>query len=287
MRNLLYLVGFIFTLIACQNEEPERVMPTVMEPPTDTVRYLNRQVIRMYGTCQDPQDYTCTRAQLDYILVTSGVEDRIRQRINKTILNRLCADSLSLDAFLDGFLAEYDEYVHSDFEFMDEEPGWFYEGTVKVAMNDPRVLTLAHLVHIFTGGAHGNYTTEFWHFNRKTGFPLELGDLVAADHHDELVELGERFFRRGMKLEVNGSLNDSYGFSFPEDQFYLPEKFAMLPEGLTFIFNTYEIASYADGELQFTIPYPELKDVAKPGSTLATLVAKPPYLGPLTERPSL
>ena len=287
MKNLLFVVGLISILTACQNELPEQSAPTVIGPPTDTIGYMSRHLLRMYGSCTDPEDHTCTRAEMDYLLVTSGLDDRTRQRINKTIIQRLSGDSLTLESYLEGFLAEYDEYVLSDFEFMDEEPGWFFHAQLKMAMNDPRILTLAHLEHIFTGGAHGNYVTEYWHFNRSTGFPVELTDLISDEQAMALKELGEYYFREGMHLGSNGSLNESYGFSFPDDQFYLPEAFALLPEGLTFIFGTYEIASYADGELSFTIPYSALTDIAKPGSALAKLVDVPPYCSKRNERPNL
>ncbi|MCB0706664.1 MAG: DUF3298 and DUF4163 domain-containing protein [Saprospiraceae bacterium] len=276
MKNLLVLVGFILTMAACE-EESSKQGAKIITAPQDTLTYLNRHLLRTYGNCQDPEDYTCTHAEVKYLLITGGVTDIVRKRINQTILSNLQGEEKSLEDFLDRFLNEYHEYVESDFEFMDEEPGWFYEGRLNMALNDVRVLTLAHQEYEFTGGAHGNYQTKFWHFNCQTGMSLNLVDLIQPENEAELTALGEHYFRLNMHLREDGSINESTGFSFPDDEFYLPPVYALLPQGLTFTFGTYEISSYAEGEIQFSIPYEELARIAKKGSILEDLVKKPPF----------
>ncbi|MBR9919648.1 MAG: DUF3298 and DUF4163 domain-containing protein [Bacteroidetes bacterium] len=277
MKNLVLLIGYIVLFTACaETPKAETASPETMTA-ADTLSYMSRHLLRTYNDCEDPKDYTCTRAEFDYVLITGGVPDEVRKRINRSILLRLQGDTTSLQAKLDSFLNEYHDYVESDFEFMDEEPGWFYEGHLNLGLNDPRVLTFAFQEYFFTGGAHGNYNTDYWHFNCSNGTSFELSDLISKANMDSLWTLGEQYFRRSMHLRDTGSINQQAGFSFPEDQFYLPNIYALLPEGLTFTFGTYEIASYADGEIRFSIPYSELKELAIPGSVLEELTIKPPY----------
>ncbi|NJK82479.1 MAG: DUF3298 domain-containing protein [Saprospiraceae bacterium] len=47
------------------------------------------------------------------------------------------------------------------------------------------------------------------------------------------------------------------------------DNFALTSEGVAFMFNPYEIAPYAMGQQQFTIPYTALQAIAKPNSLAA------------------
>ena len=281
ISDLFYFIciSLVFLLPSCKDTpppaDPEQEIP---QSKLDTLSYMDRHVLRMLSNCEDPEDYTCTRAEVDYVLITGGVNDKVRQRINKVILENLRSDTSSIEFFLDGFLQEYQEYVDSDFEFMDEEPGWFYEGEVQVELNDPRILTLSHLEYLFTGGAHGNYDTEYWHFNCATGTSLDFDDLIDLSKMVDLEALGEIYLRKSLETDSGGGINEATGYFFPENQFYLPKVFALLPEGLTFSYHTYEIASFADGEVSFSIPYAELGQIAKAGSVLEKLTIQPPLL---------
>lgn len=47
------------------------------------------------------------------------------------------------------------------------------------------------------------------------------------------------------------------------------DNFALTKEGIKFIFNPYEIAPYAMGQQEFTIPYSALQAIAKPNGLAA------------------
>lgn len=276
MKYRLRLVPFLFLLFSC-GQEASKPPAKLSVMPTDTLTYMHRQLLRTYTDCSEMEDHICTRASLDYLLITGGIADVVRKRINRTILNKLMGDTTSLEGFLDGFLNEYHEYVESDFEFMDEEPGWFYEGDLNIGLNDSRILTLAFHESTFKGGAHGSYHTSYWHFNCYTGTLLGFNDLIEQSKKSELLKIGEDFFRKSLHVDQGGSINETTGFYFPQDQFYLPPVFALLPDGLTFTYETYEIASFADGEISFSIPYSALKEIVKAGSILEGLAEVPPF----------
>ncbi|HLH18807.1 MAG TPA: RsiV family protein [Bryobacteraceae bacterium] len=44
----------------------------------------------------------------------------------------------------------------------------------------------------------------------------------------------------------------------------MPENFALTDESLIFYYNTYEIASHADGPTEVEIPLSEIRDLLRP-----------------------
>lgn len=49
-----------------------------------------------------------------------------------------------------------------------------------------------------------------------------------------------------------------------KDELPLPASFALTRQGLLMAYDYYEIASYADGVISYTIPYSKLKGILKP-----------------------
>ena len=47
------------------------------------------------------------------------------------------------------------------------------------------------------------------------------------------------------------------------EPFHLPENIGLNDEGVIFFYNVYEIASYADGITEFTIPFSDIESLLK------------------------
>lgn len=86
-----------------------------------------------------------------------------------------------------------------------------------------------------------------------------------------LKSLGEKYFRINQEIESNTSLNDS-GYFWGDGTFYISDIFTLTDDGLMFTYSPYEIASYAAGMPEFTIPYAELKPYFTENSPLRRLV---------------
>jgi hypothetical protein len=55
---------------------------------------------------------------------------------------------------------------------------------------------------------------------------------------------------------------------FEENLFSLPENIGLTAEGIKLHYNQYEVASYADGPIELTLPFPEVKQFLKiPGKS--------------------
>ena len=107
----------------------------------------------------------------------------------------------------------------------------------------------------YLGGAHGAVFTQLQSFDLSTGNMINVTQKYDAD---KLLSLAETKFREIHKLDSEADLNDA-GFMFEDGKFTLPENMGLTKEGVLMIYNSYEVASYAQGETRFTIPYSALK----------------------------
>ena len=112
-------------------------------------------------------------------------------------------------------------------------------------------LSVAYDYYWYTGGVHGMYGSLFDIFDLSTGEKLEYNDFFgdSAYANEKLTPI------------IASHLTDSYradGLEYIMKQDYIP-KFRVEEEGILFIFNPYEIASFAEGIIEVLVPYSELK----------------------------
>src|SRR5690606_11666613 len=70
-------------------------------------------------------------------------------------------------------------------------------------------------------------------------------------------------------IPATESIN-STGFMFENDVFYLPRNIGFTDDGLLLVYERYEVASYADGPIRLTFPYPEIGRFLKLKETSST-----------------
>lgn len=85
-----------------------------------------------------------------------------------------------------------------------------------------------------------------------------------------LTQIAEKHFRESKGLKLTDSLSEA-GCEFPNDTFALKDNFSIGAKGITFLYNTYEIASYANGPTELFLTYHEIKDLLKPDGPLGSL----------------
>lgn len=114
------------------------------------------------------------------------------------------------------------------------------------------ILSYTVTKYAYTGGAHGMTSETALNFDMKTGTLLTEGDFFREGSREKLAELLSR--------HLTGSLES------PEDSSMLFVKsiepngnFQVTEEGVTYIYNQYEIAPYAMGIIRVTLPWDELE----------------------------
>lgn len=115
----------------------------------------------------------------------------------------------------------------------------------RIVLNQKGLLTLATSHYYYTGGAHGNYYTVLHSFDTDSTRLLTSEDIFLPDSEAALSALLTTKAQT-MQLPVQ------------TDSVPVTTNFAFTKEGLLFDYPPYEIASYADGEIEIILPYAEV-----------------------------
>ena len=168
--------------------------------------------------------------------------------------------------------AEMDEFMRSYEEFRKVSPGIGYseDRNVCVLYQANGIFSLDFDLGWFFGTAHPDGTRTFANFDERTGRQIRLADVLAVGFQPRLTHIAEKHFRESKGLKPTDSLREA-GYEFPNDAFALNDNFSIGAKGITFLYNTYEIASYADGPTELFLTYHEIKDLLKPGGLLGSL----------------
>jgi len=253
----LILISVLSLLTACQNNSSTDE-PIVLNASLDTLSYEIQRISRMEENCKPEKD-TCAKIEINYVEFANEDNDTILNKINQQNLDLLRGKKYTnIIAYANGFLRDYAK----DKEEIPEMAVWNAEINQSVLFNASDVVSIESDFYNYTGGAHGMYGTVYENYSRQTGNTIELADLFKPNFEEALTEIGEDYFRRDMAIPPQELLENS-GYTFKNNEFYLPDNFALKKDGIVFLYTLYEIASYAQGEQAFTIPYGELKPLLK------------------------
>ncbi|WP_316736593.1 DUF3298 and DUF4163 domain-containing protein [Pedobacter aquatilis] len=123
-----------------------------------------------------------------------------------------------------------------------------------IAYNDNDYVVIDFLADAYTGGAHGNYSSTMFCFDVKNKKQMVLSDVVKIDSNT-LQKIVEQNLRKNYNIKPSEQLS-----SVLFDNFIKPNKnFYFNANGLAFMYNPYEVASYAQGQIVVFIPYSDLK----------------------------
>lgn len=180
------------------------------------------------------------------------------QAINRVIENHIAnmlvfldepSDTLNLDYAIKTFDSEYKSFKDG---FGESAMIWdaSFDGEVTYQSSD--LISIAINGYINSGGAHGNLNVTFFNFDAAGGL-LDFEDLFT--NKGSLTKIVKTYFEEETKdSEVN------YFFGEP---FSLPANIGFNDEGVMFFYNVYEIASYADGITEFTVPFEAIESYLK------------------------
>jgi hypothetical protein len=136
-----------------------------------------------------------------------------------------------------------------------------------VLLDRPGLLTVKMTAHLDGGGAHSLDPIKMFVFDSRTGSQLKPADIFVPKFDSRLNHLIDRAFRKQHGLSANDPLDKQKGaFSgLSEKKLTYPYNFAVGVDGITFVYNEYEIAAYACGPTEILIPWAELRPILNEG----------------------
>lgn len=226
---------------------------------------------------EDPASPSC-KLTIDYsYLAETDATDTLAQRINQAVLaNTLgekyagMAPSAAVDSFKNDYIADYrkqtSEIYQEDLKKgtpPDELPSWYnYEYNLNVDFSDGKegILNVIAETDEYTGGAHPNAWSRWMNFEKNTGKLLTLKDVFMAGSEKPLSEMLQKELiaemAERMEDEKIKSLEDLHEAGILlTTNIYVPENFLLKKEEVSFLYNKYDIAPYAVGTIDLSLPY--------------------------------
>ncbi len=255
----LFFCGSINIFSACHSTESG---PLVLDKQNYTFAGVNR--------C-DTTKNAGVDVSVDYILLKDDTEgarkinDSLRRLAVNSIVGWLDSATVAGNPDVQTDLAKAASQFATDYEIMRKDMGslggcWEVKTTADTMHVGNKALTVKYETFAYTGGAHPNSSMSFYTFNRETGQMLTLSDMVSDT--TALLTVVEKAFRKQQDLLPQNNLEEQ-GYFLHDGRFFLPGNVGMSSKGMVFYYNPYEIAAYAIGPIQLTIPYEQLNGILR------------------------
>ena len=199
-------------------------------------------------------------------------DDSINQVINKAIVYAAfeyenLTPQAAVDSFKNSYLKHYKEDIMPFYQEdvkKGEVSAWYnYEYT----LNSKQTVALDSIwgyqleLISYEGGAHGSHTISYMNFSKATGKQLQLEDVFVENYKEPLTVILLDALKDHLQVESIDELHEEGYLNWTD--MYPSKNFLLSPDGIKFYYNAYEIAPYAAGPTEITIPYESLKDILK------------------------
>ena len=251
MKRYLTLVFAALVLLGCKKDKDETIAAEAPALAFSDTTYTRKTSL----PCSDP----CANVRIE-VPVAKGlpvVADSINNKVFNTVRSIIYFgekpyDAKTYEEITASFIASYEDLKK---DFPQDMIGW--EGKVKVTVDyeGEKVLGIKLNHYTFTGGAHGYAGDRSLLFDPKTGKSL-MYDALFTDKK-AVTALAEKKFREKYKIPAGKGIN-STGLMFENEKFVLPQNIFFRKDGLLLLYNTYEVASYAEQQKEILLTYGEL-----------------------------
>jgi hypothetical protein len=240
------------------------------KPPLDRVIEIHEKLL-LDKTIEEAPSVT-----IDInIPVVKSLNKDISKKLDRTLASMIFEEEeSSLDKAVqvfcrnrkEEFVLYINELINDDGDNISDFSGFFYNffygitADVESGLNGYINYTVTQ--EVYEGGAHPNSYKSTIIFNPIDGNRVTLDDILKPGYKEALTTLlTAKLFEQNNVRSIQEA--QDAGFFIYEPGVPIPSNYTFGNNGITFIYNTYEIASYASGEINLTLTYNELKDLLK------------------------
>ena len=250
-RNFIRLFLLMLVFTGCKKDKEEKEVQRQI-----ALRFEKESLVKKAGENCDTAEYDCSIIVLNVVRAEGapGVSENINRNLDEHIIKLISTQENSatsnLEELSEEFLADY----RTAAENFSEEPPWEAYVDQKVYLRSDSLISVGVTTEIFSGGAHGYKTLTFLNFDPTTGKILSKNDIFERD----FTSFVEQKFREEQGIPKDENIN-STGFWFKNETFSLPENIGFSDEKVILVYNSYEIAPYAAGDIVMEIPLEEVR----------------------------
>lgn len=231
---------------------------------------------------QDAPASPACRLAIDFGYIEADEADTVAQRINETVQAAVLGKAYirtdpasAVEAFKDAYFANYRKEVGGFFEEdmangtpLEELPKWYnYEYSLTGTFGDGKegILNYTATTSEYTGGAHPNTRQRWLNFDKRTGRTVTASDAFAAGSEPAMCRLLlEALIKEISRRTGNGEIKTLADLQdegiLDTAPMYIPDDFLLREKEVSFLYNPYDIAPYAVGAIELSLPYSEIEE---------------------------
>jgi hypothetical protein len=217
----------------------------------DYVSVIKTRSVFLYSDAPD----TSPKLEIALSLLDSPKKDR------EFIMDALY-DGLGTEEYAEKRLFGYDK-MYGEMRFVVERIpdmsaltlNWYYNEAFAYNAGNSKLAVISREWEYYTGGAHGMRNKDYYVFSLDDKRRLALNDIIRDEAKPELGNLVEAALRKQMEIPEWIPLSEQ---GFFENTVEKLEDFFLVPQGLGFQWDPYEIAPYSMGIIEIVIPYDKL-----------------------------
>lgn len=248
------------------------------QKPTPSIEILSLDTtVHLLG---DPQSPGC-KMSIEYAYLkpaeqSDSISASISNLLQKAVLGEQYANipvQEAINAFKDNYTQRYIKDVEPLYQSelkkkKDKEdlPSWYnyeYSLTTDLKKGKDGVWNYTCTTFEYTGGAHPNTRIKWFNIEEQSGKLLEKADVFAAGKDKEICALLMpklmEYVNEKMDTDTISTLEglQNAGVLMDTDLF-VPDNFLLSEEGVSFLYNQYDIAPYSMGCITLTLPYEDI-----------------------------
>ncbi len=258
----LLLLSAIVSLEGCGNSYGKR----------DTTLHFDTLCLEKKEHLLGDTTLPCCKLSMQLHYPTSGIDSIALTRITPLYIAAMLGEAYSLmplesavQVYIDDYITEYRE-LETDIQSYNMVGAYMnYELAITDTLlyNSNGIYSLGANCYTYMGGAHGLFATHTCNIELATQQPITLKDLLQEGTHEYVGDL----IRSSLTTMTEG---DIVYYEMQEvcatDNFFIGDK------GLTWVYNPYDIASYAMGSSYVEVAYTDLLPYLNPHSPIEALV---------------
>jgi len=159
----------------------------------------------------------------------------------------------------------------ADYEESEDVKCSLYINYSPVFNHGKKIISIKFTVSTYTGGAHPNSYTDVINYDLVNNKKIELKDLFQPESNylSELSEVSKKYITNSFVWRGDVEPDSAWintGSEAKEESFL---SFNIKATGLVLTFDPYQVAPYAAGAIEITIPYAALKSIMRNKSPLS------------------
>lgn len=278
-RRFILLTATVLAVTGCflmQGCTPQRAssLPEIASIQADTTVLLNPE-IKASPECRISIDVMYLKPASTADTVTETTNRAFFQAVTENPAYPSLAPQAFVDSLENGYISGYRHELLKFYEAdlhngvkQEDIPAWYnneYEISSTLEMGRDSIWNYQVSIFEDTGGAHPNSRGKWINVDAATGKVLTREDVFLPNTDRTICELIlKQLLNEANKRLETDTITSVEGLrsvgALLEGDLFVPDNFSLGKDGVTFLYNRYDIAPYTMGDFQLTVPYAEIEN---------------------------